>query len=56
MTLTEFNEITTRLCNLYGKELNEVQMEFWYKILKDFDAVTYRRAIGEYAKNIWKCR
>ena len=25
-------------------------MEFWYKNLKDKDVITYRRAIGEYAK------
>ena len=50
MTLTDFNEVTTRLCNLFSKELNGVQMDFWYKSLKDYDVIDYRRAIGEYAK------
>lgn len=50
MTIAEFNEITNRLCNLFNKELNEIQLEFWFKNLKDYDAITYRRAIGEYAK------
>lgn len=50
MTSSEFQEITNRLCNLYNKELNEIQLDFWYKNLKDYDPITYRRAIGEYAK------
>ena len=50
MTIGEFNEVTTRLCNLFSKELNDVQMDFWFKNLKNVDVVTYRRAIGEYAK------
>lgn len=50
MTSTEFEDITTRLCNLFNKELNETQMNFWFKNLKDKEAVIYRRAIGEYAK------
>lgn len=50
MTNTEFEEVTNRLCNLYNKELNNVQMDFWYKNLKDYGVITYRRAIGEYAK------
>ena len=47
---TEFNEVTDRLCNLYNKELNEIQRDFWFKNIKNIDVLTYRRAIGEYAK------
>ena len=50
MTLDEFLDATTRLCGLYGKTLNETQLDFWYSCLKNYDVVKYRRAIGEYAK------
>ena len=50
MQLDEFNMQTKRLCDLYGKSLNDEQMEFWYENLKNTSVVDYRRAIGEYAK------
>ena len=50
MRLDEFNMQTQRLCNLYGKSLNDEQMEFWYESLKDYELEKYRRAVGEYAK------
>lgn len=50
MTIGEFEEIANRLCNLFNKELNKEQMDFWYKNLKQYEPVTFRRAVGEYAK------
>ena len=50
MTSSEFQEITNKLCNLFSKELNEIQLDFWYKCLKEYDIISYRRAIGEYTK------
>lgn len=50
MTQEEFNYQAERLCNLFDKKLNSEQLNFWFKNLQDTDIVTFRRAIGEYAK------
>lgn len=50
MEYNEFAETTQRLCDLYSKNLNETQVEFWYMSLKLYDHTTYKRAIGSYAK------
>ena len=50
MNRGEFQIQTQRLCELYSKNLNETQTEFWYNSLNKYDILVYRRAIGEYAK------
>lgn len=50
MEQSEFIIQTQRLCDLYGKNLNETQADYWYINLKPYDLQTYQRAVGEYAR------
>ena len=50
MEQAEFMEQTQKLCNLYGKNLNETQAEFWYMSLQKYETKTYQKAIEEYAR------
>lgn len=50
MTREEFAEQTQRLCDLYGKTINQTQADFWLDQLQNYSANEYRRAVGEYAK------
>lgn len=50
MTKEEFMSSTKKLQDLYKKELNETQIEFWFDELERFSHEKYRRAIGEFAK------
>ena len=51
MEQAEFIQKTQKLCELYGKSLNETQAEFWYLSLRNFDAQIYEKAIGDYVKS-----
>lgn len=51
MQFDEFMTQTQRLCDLYGKNLNETQADFWYMTLRPFDVTTYKKAVGNYARS-----
>lgn len=50
MTKDEFMKSTLNLQTFYNKKLNDVQLEFWFDELKNFDWDRYKRAIGEFIK------
>lgn len=51
MEKQDFISTTQKLCDLYGKSLNETQAEFWYISLQNYDAQLYKKAIGDYARS-----
>lgn len=50
MTKDEFLEETQKLSDLFKRNLNETQLQFWFDELKGFDIDKYKRAVGEFAK------
>lgn len=50
MKFDEFMESTQKLCELYGKNLNQTQVEFWFESVKSYDLIHYQMAINKYAK------
>ena len=50
MTIDEFKHETKRLEELYGKELNETQIGFWFESLKEYTLQQYISGVGAYAK------
>lgn len=51
MNKEEFMESTNRLEGIYGKKLNETQIEFWFEQLSRYEIYKYKRAINELGKN-----
>lgn len=50
MNIDEFYKETNVLCELYGKKLNDTQLDFWYTALKKLAIDEYKHIIGSYAK------
>ena len=51
MNREQFMESTNKLEGLYGKKLNDTQIEFWFEQLSGYDVNKYKRAINEIGKN-----
>lgn len=50
MTIEEFKYETSRLEDLYNKELNDTQVGFWFDSLKHYTLDQYVSGVGYYAK------
>lgn len=50
MTREEFTSETIKLSEMFKRNLNETQMQFWFDELKDYDITKYKRAVGEFAR------
>ena len=50
MTKEEFLETTSKLQAFYHRELNNVQISYWYDELKKYDIEKYKRVVGEFVR------